>query len=110
MLIDEVAGLRRQDLEDEEQSASRERDDRLLLKARRRAVAVVMLDWAAILVLLLLRNWNQIFLVFGPTEEAVFTLGVLAVAVHSGFRLGQWEKYRRVTALVEELADRSPER
>jgi hypothetical protein len=81
-----------------------------LLKARRRALAVVMLDWAAILVLLLVRNWDRIFLVFGPSEEAVFTLGVLAVAVHSGFRLGQWEKYRRVTLLVEELAERSMER
>jgi hypothetical protein len=107
MLIGDVAGLQQRDPEDEEESASRERDDRLLLKARRRALAVVMLDWAAILVLLLLRNSDRIFLVFGPSEDAVFTLGVLAVVVHSGFRLGQWEKYRRVTTLVEELSERS---
>lgn len=76
-----------------------------LEQAERRALFVVGLDWAAIVALFLLRDPAAPFLPAGPTVETVFTLGVLAVAVHSGFRLGQLEKYRAVRRVWDDLAD-----
>jgi hypothetical protein len=78
-------------------------------RARHRAWFVIALDWAAILVLVLLQRHETPFLVLDRSEQAVFTLAVLAVAVHSGFRLGQAEKYGAVARASRELAERDPE-
>lgn len=74
-----------------------------LAKAERRALGVVVLDWLALAVLFLFRDTAAPFLPFDGSIETVFTLGVLAVAVHSGFRLGQLEKYRAVSRAHEGL-------
>lgn len=74
-----------------------------LARAERRALAVVVLDWAALAVLFLFRDTAETFLPFDGSIETVFTVGVLAVAVHSGFRLGQLEKYRAVRRAHEGL-------
>lgn len=65
-----------------------------LEKSERRALVAVGIDWLALVVLFLFRDPAAPFLPAGPTIETVFTLGVVAVAVHSGFRLGQLEKIR----------------
>jgi len=80
--------------------------DQRLHKARRRAALVIAVDWAALLVLFLLRGSNRAWLPLGPTEESIFTLSILAISVHSGFRLGQLEKLRSVTRVLEDLRER----
>lgn len=75
----------------------------VLQQAERRAKLVVALDWLALAVLFVFRDTAAPFLPFDGTIETVFTLGVLAVAVHSGFRLGQLEKYRAVLRAHEEI-------
>lgn len=82
--------------------------DRRLEKARRRAGLVIAFDWIALGILFFFRNRTP-WLSLGPFEDSVFTIGVLAVAVHSGFRLGQLEKLRAVARLVDELNGRSAE-
>lgn len=113
LLVGEVAGLRPDDAEGEDgQEAARqqaEADLETVERARRRAWLVVALDWAAILILVLLAEHDAPFLVLGRGEQAVFTLAILIVAVHSGFRLGQLEKYGAVARACRELADRDPE-
>ncbi len=66
---------------------------------------MVGLDWLALAALFLLRDRGAAFLPMDPTIETVFTLGVLVVAVHSGFRLGQLEKYRAVSRTYEDLME-----
>ncbi len=108
ILVEDVAGLRpRADAEAGEESDRAATDGRALDKAMRRSVLVVALDWIAIAVLFVLRDLDLRFLDLGPTEDAVFTLGVLAVAAHSGFRLGQLEKLRAVARACRELAGRA---
>lgn len=97
LLIDDIAHLRRS-----EASAEERRQE--LAKARQRAILVAVFDWLAIAALFALRDPAASFLSLGAGEESVFTLAVVAVAVHSGFRLGQWEKYRAVERAVESLA------
>lgn len=123
LLIEEVAALRPPEAEDRpdegeaeggpgstEASAAEGVDERgeeeqelALRNAERRAKLVVALDWIALVVLFALRDTTQAFLPFGPTIDTVFTLGVVAVAIHSGFRLGQLEKYRAVARAYERL-------
>jgi hypothetical protein len=67
----------------------------------------VGLDWLALLVLFALRTPGQAWLPFGPTEESIFTLGILILAVHSGFRLGQLEKLRAVRRTLNDLEERA---
>lgn len=85
--------------------AVRSREREALDRAHRRGVLVAILDAAAILILLLLREEER-FLVLGRTEEAIFSLGVLVVAVHLGFRLSQVLTVATVRRLHEELAER----
>lgn len=85
--------------------AARLREREALDRAHRRGVLVAALDAAAIVVLLLLREGDR-FLVLGRTEEAIFSLGVLVVAVHLGFRLSQVLTLATVRRLHEELAER----
>ncbi len=102
LLYEEVAGVRSDDGEPEEAVGGLER-------ARRRARLVVGLDWAALLVLLLLSDRSAAFLTLGPTESTAFSLAILAVAVHSGFRLGQLEKLNAVARAGARLVNRDPE-
>lgn len=98
LLVEEIAGQRlpRSDDDRGEASAELEAEDQrqALEKAERRALFAVAVDWLALVVLFLLRDPAAPCLPVGPTVETVFTLGVIAVAVHSGFRLGQLEKIR----------------
>jgi hypothetical protein len=121
LLIGEVASLRVPEMaaaagEGEEKgaeealraahTAQEAREREVLARARRRAVLVVCLDAAALLVLFLFRDRGRTFLPTGPQEETVFTLGVILIAVHLGFRLGQYFTYRNVGRVVDELDER----
>ncbi len=103
LLHEEIAGLPYDEQETPELRAE------TMQRARRRSLIVIALDWAAIVTLVLLGDRALPMLTFGPTERAVFTLVVLVVAVHSGFRLGQLEKLRAVARAGDRLADRDPE-
>jgi hypothetical protein len=96
ILFDQVAGL---------QTDSSTEPEVALAKARRRAAAVAILDWAAILALFLLRDAGTPLLVLGASQQGVFTLGILAVASHAGFRLGQLDKLAAVGRVLEQLPD-----
>jgi hypothetical protein len=85
--------------------AARRREREALDRAHRRGVVVAALDAAAIVVLLLLRE-NDRFLVLGRTEEAIFSLGVLVVAVHLGYRVAQVMTVGTVRRLHAELGER----
>jgi len=87
-------------------AAQTAREREALARARRRSVLVVCLDAAALLVLFLFRDRGQVFLATGPSEETIFTLGVIVIAVHLGFRLGQYFTYRNVDRVCEELTQR----
>jgi hypothetical protein len=103
LLDEEIAGVPR----DEAERSGERRE--AFARARRRALIVIALDWTAIAALVLLSDRTQPLLTLGPTEETVFTLGILAVAVHSGFRLGQLEKLRAVARAGARLAGRDPD-
>lgn len=119
LLVEEIAGLRLgapgDDLETAKdpagaadallESAAREADDQreALDRAERRALLTVGVDWLALVVLFVFRDPATTFLPTGPTVETIFTLGVIGVAVHSGFRLGQLEKYRAARRAWEKL-------
>jgi hypothetical protein len=87
---------------------SAEVDTAALRAARRRAGAVALLDWVAILILVLWRSGGSSFLPTGASPEGLFSLGILAVATHAGFRLGQREKYNAVLRTLEELPEEGP--
>ena len=99
MLLENIAGLGRREVEDRSVGE-------VLRRARRGAWRAVALDWAAIAVLVAVRVGEAPVLSLGPSVEAVFSLGLLTVAVHSGFRLGQLETLHAVGLLTEELAQR----
>lgn len=94
LLLEEVAELR-----------PAENDDALadLTRARLRAGLVAAFDWIAIVVLFALRPEGVPFLVLGRSEQALFTLGVLAVATHAGYRLGQMQKLGAVKRAWDSL-------
>ncbi len=96
MLLD-VAGLRAAD-----------EAEPVLERAARRSGVIAAVDALAILILFVLRRADGPFLALGTAEETLFTAGVVAVAAHAGFRLGQREKYRAVARSLRELAERSP--
>jgi len=120
LLVEEVAALRLPELDDEPEEGTEEGtteaasgDGELQLReeqqsealhgAERRTRLIVALDWIALAVLFVLRDTTEAFLPFGATTDTVFTLGVVAVAIHSGFRLGQLEKYRAIARVYERL-------
>jgi hypothetical protein len=118
LLVEDVAGLRLgspDDPPDESppggsaepaealEAARLEDEEQALRHAERRALLVVGLDWLALAVLFVLRDTAAPFLPFDPTVDTVFTLGILAVAIHSGFRLGQLEKYRAILRVHHDL-------
>lgn len=97
LLLEQVVGLSRPDADGAEPAAER------LRGLRRRALVLVVVEWLAILVLILVRDSDLPYLTLGRTEQTAFAIGVLVVAVHSGFKLGQWEKLRSVERAVAEL-------
>ena len=99
MLLEEIAGLGRRDAEDVPATDA-------LATARRSAWRAVLVDWLALAVLLAVRLGETPLLALGPGVDVVFTVGLLLVAIHSGFRLGQLEKLRSVTRLTDELMER----
>lgn len=76
--------------------------------AARRALLVAAIDALAIALLFVLRDRSRSFLLLERSPDAVFTLGVLAVAVHLGFRLAQYRQLRRVLWAVAELPRDAP--
>jgi hypothetical protein len=108
-LLFEVAGLRRpRDLDDagpgEDDEARRVEDLRdEIVQARKRAILVVVLDAVAVALLLYLRDPARGFLVIGRSEEMVFTIGILLIAGHLGFRLAQLLVLRNLERAWEEL-------
>ena len=120
LLIEEVAGIAgtrsrrwsRHHPEDElPEPPPEEREIYLrdeLARATRKALGMVVLCWTAIPVLFLTHENPERFLSFEGIEK-VFTLGILLIATYSGFRLGQWEKYRAVKRVVEEVEERDEE-
>lgn len=97
LLIEEVARVRHRTDESADPL-----DD--VVRARRRSLAVAIFDWVAIAILFAMSDPVSDFLSIGTDERTIFALAILAIAVHSGFRLGQWEKYRAVEAAVRSLS------
>ena len=104
LLHEDVAGLPHDEVETPE--GRREAMGRALRRGR----IVVALDWLAILVLVLFGQRAAPALSLGASEETVFTLAILAVATHAGFRLGQLEKLSAVARAGERLARHEPDR
>ena len=105
LLLEDIAGIGADRGADPKRS---ELDDSPLLeRARRRAILVVVLDWIALLVLVFARARVTGVLEIGPSEEGIFALGLLAIAAHSGFRLGQLEKLHAVGRALDDLSKRS---
>ena len=96
LLFEDVARLRRP-------AETAEERRRELSSARDRALLVAILDWLAIAALFFWRDPLANFLALGAGEESVFTVAILAVAAHSGFRLGQRERYGAVAAAMRSL-------
>lgn len=108
MLVEDVAELR---IEDSTEAASEDVEARppeltTLNRARRRALLVGFIDWIAIAVLLAFHSGPDPFLPLGASTDAVFTLGVLAVATHAGFRLGQARTYKATARVCQDLWER----
>ena len=75
----------------------------LLRSRRRRGAILVAAEWIAILLLVLSRDPALPFLTLGPEQQTLFSIGILVVVAHSGFKLGQLEKLRAVERAIEEL-------
>ena len=101
-LVEDVAALR-----PAEETAVEAR--RALQAASRKGRGVAGFDLAALLVLIWVRSATPPVLELGRSAEALFSLGLLAIAVHCGFRLGQLEKYRAVERTLDELERRDPD-
>ncbi len=80
-----------------------------LARARRKGAWVVAFDWLAILVLVAFQERGESQWPLGAGEQTLLTVGILAVAVHSGYRLAQVHKLRTIERLVAELEKRRGE-
>lgn len=103
LLLEEIAGTPR----GTHGTRAPDKSKALLERARRRAIMVVALDWIAVLILVFVRSRSGEVFSIGPTEDSIFSVGLLAIAVHSGFRLGQLEKIQAVNRALDELDERS---
>lgn len=106
MLMEDIAGLGRITVEDEDDHSEEAVEEELLNRAIRRAGLVIVVDCLAILILFLFRDQAQPFLPLQQTTDTVFTVGVLAVAAHAGFRGAQLERLRAVRRVCLELRER----
>ena len=106
MLVEEVGGLRGAAVESDtpEEVGGRERE--ALTRASRRALFYVALDLAAVTALFILREPATAFLTPGASEEGIFTLGILAIVAHAGYRFAQYRHLRTVARLHQELTER----
>jgi hypothetical protein len=116
-LLLDVAGLRSPDPEGDnteesprgrhpkEQRGEHLKEQRAAQRAAQRALLVVLFDATALVVLFALRDRDADFLALERSEESIMTLGILAVAVHLGFRLAQLLLYRSVARKLEELPE-----
>lgn len=95
LLLDEIAAL------PPDEEPSRPPTERLA-RARGRAALVIALDWLAILILFLWRP-QESFLILEGSEQGVFTLAVLAVATHAGYRLAQLQIFGTVDRALDSL-------
>jgi hypothetical protein len=100
-LLLDVAALRQQGRE--AGAAGDDVDEAALRQAARRALLVAAIDALAIVLLFLLRDRSRPFLGLDRSPESVFTIGVLVVAVHLGFRLAQYLQLQRVRRALEAL-------
>ena len=109
LLLEDIAGIPHSKSARGGDSDSPELDDSstLLERARRRNTLVVVLDWIALLVLVFARVRSAQVLDIGPSEDSIFSLGLLAIAAHSGFRLGRLEKLHAVRRALDGLSKRS---
>ena len=89
--------------ERDEDRAVAQRDE--LDRARKKAVGAVLIDTAAIVALFLVRDRSREFLPTGRDIGTVFTIGILVVAVHLGFRLAHAMWLRSVERVWDELPD-----
>lgn len=105
LLVEDIAGLPRP-AEGTTPSETADRERSSVSRAGRRALIVAGVDLAALLVLYLFRDAGRPFLGSGASEEGLFTLGLLAVAVHAGYRLAQWRHLATVARLHDELVER----
>ena len=94
LLLEDVAELR---------PAADETASGALAKARGRAALVAAFDLLAIAVLFALRPEGLPFLILERSEQGLFTLGVVAVAIHAGYRLGQRQKLGAVERALQAL-------
>lgn len=112
-LLVEAAGVRlpggdgeaAAELSAEAAEAARQREREALDHARRRGLLAVVVDAVAIAALLALRESDR-FLTLGRDEETIFTVGVLVVAVHLGWRLAQAATVGTVRRLHDEVSER----
>jgi hypothetical protein len=85
-------------------------DRSVVRQAARRALLVVAIDALALSLLFLLRDRGRAFLALERSPDTVFTIGVLVVAAHLGFRLAQYLQLQRIARALDELpADSSGE-
>lgn len=99
LIAEEIAGVHRPRDPEDEWSGMRT----ALSDAARRALLMVGLSWTGLAVLLVTRDVSTPFLGL-DRHDLVFTIAALIVAVFSGFRLGQWEKYRAAARALDDLA------
>ncbi|MEM7480168.1 MAG: hypothetical protein AAF481_03245 [Acidobacteriota bacterium] len=111
LLVEEVGGLRvdrpiaeKGEAPDPAAESAAERE--ALAKASRKALGVALLDLVAVLVLFTFRPAETPFLDPGATEHGVFTLGILLITAHGGFRLAQYLQLRTIGRLHEEIEQR----
>lgn len=104
-LLLDVAALRRPHAESAEGVESLDDERAALRQAARRALLVVVVDALAIAILFAMRDRTRAFLVFDRSPETVFTLGVLLVAIHLGFRLAQYMQLQRVARALDDLPE-----
>jgi hypothetical protein len=96
MLFEDVGGLESADVE-------------AVRSAQLRGRWGVALDWIALVALVAFYDGEGTQLTLTGGEQTLFTLGILAVAVHSGFRLAQLRQLAALERLRHELGERSAE-
>lgn len=104
-LLLDVAALRRSPTESAGGVETLDEERAALRQAARRALLVVVVDALAIAILFAMRDRTRAFLVFDRSPETVFTLGVLLVAIHLGFRLAQYMQLQRVARALDDLPE-----